>query len=181
MQAPPKKPPVRKRAAVKAAADTPRIKIKAAAAAPVKEKPPGYVFGRPTSYRAEYCDDVIRMGGEGFSIVEMAAEIGVNRVTLEVEWPEKWPDFSRAFAQARLLSQAWWERQGRNGLSADKFQASLYSRSMAARFPADWRETSRVESTGKDGGKIEVETTSGTAKEIMALLRARKTKSDAPK
>ncbi len=78
------------------------------------------------------------------SVVEMAADIGVARNTLETLWPEAHPEFMEAFAHARDLSQAWWERQGRENLLADKFQAQLYSRSMSARFPKDWREKSLV-------------------------------------
>ena len=96
--------------------------------------------GRPSLYRPEYGDKVIELGEQGLSVVEMAAEIGVARNTLETEWPDKHPEFSQAFARARDLSQAWWERQGRENLLADKFQAQLYSRSMSARFPKDWRE-----------------------------------------
>jgi transposase len=100
------------------------------------------------------------MGAEGYSVVEMAAEIGVNRSTLEKEWPEANPEFSQAFTQSRQLSQAWWERQGRMNLlipqGGGTFQASVWSRSMAARFPADWREKSVTELTGANGGPVQI-------------------------
>jgi hypothetical protein len=118
------------------------------------------------------------MGSEGYSVVEMCAEIGVARNTFEVEWPQAHPDFSLALASARLASQAWWEGQGRKGLSAERFQASLYSRSMAARFPADWRETKNSEITGKDGGSIKVEQ-EGTANDLLASLAAAASKAAA--
>lgn len=86
----------------------------------------------------------MELGAQGYSVVEMAAEIGVSRNTLEVSWPAAHPDFLRALEAARDLSQAWWEKQGRDAIWADKFQASLYSRSMAARFPKDWREKTLV-------------------------------------
>lgn len=104
--------------------------------------------GRPTLYKPEYCDRVIELGAQGYSVVEMAAEIGVSRNTLETSWPEAHPEFLEAFTRARELSQAWWEMQGRKSLHADKFQAQLYSRSMAARFPHDWRESKQVEHKG---------------------------------
>ena len=109
-----------------------------------KPKGPG---GRPSLYKPEYCDRVIELGREGMSVVEMAAEIGVSRSTLEEAWPAAHEEFSEAFARARELSQAWWERQGRVGLTAERFNAQVYSRSMAARFPKDWRESKNVEST----------------------------------
>ena len=96
--------------------------------------------GRPSLYRPEYCAKLLELGAEGMSVAEMAAEIGVCRNTLETEWPQKHEEFLQAFTRARDLSQAWWESMGRTNLLADKFQAQLYSRSMAARFPNDWRE-----------------------------------------
>ncbi|MBB4857002.1 antirestriction protein [Novosphingobium chloroacetimidivorans] len=104
--------------------------------------------GRPSSYLPEYCEKVRELGREGCSVVEMAAEIGVSRATLEANWPAAHPEFLEALEEARDLSQAWWEKQGRMNLTADKFQASLYSRSMAARFPADWRESKQIEHKG---------------------------------
>lgn len=96
--------------------------------------------GRPSTYDPSYCDRVIEMGRSGMSVVEMCAELGCARSTLEAAWPEAYPEFSEALGLSRVIAQAWWETQGRHNLTADKFQASLYSRSMAARFPHDWRE-----------------------------------------
>jgi hypothetical protein len=110
--------------------------------------------GRPSLYDPAYCDEVLRLGAEGCSVVEMAAEIGVARNTLETLWPEAHPEFMEALGAARLRSQAWWESQGRKNLATQGFQSSLYSRSMAARFPHDWREVKGTELTGKDGAPL---------------------------
>ena len=40
---------------------------------------------------------------------------------------------------------------------ADRFNAQLYSRSMAARFPKDWRESKEQRVTGADGGAVQIE------------------------
>jgi len=154
-------------------ADHQKTKTPKATKAPPAPKPEGYTFGRPTKYLPQYCDDVIRMGSEGYSVVEMCAEIGVARNTFEVEWPQVHPDFSQALAAARLNSQAWWEGQGRKGLSAERFQAALYSRSMAARFPADWRESKHQEVTGS----VKFDHTQ-TASNILETLAAAKAKAE---
>lgn len=110
--------------------------------------------GRPSTYKPEYCEAVIEMGRKGYSVVEMAAEIGVHRSSLEAAWPEAHPEFSEAFTQAKQLSQAWWERIGRDNLLVPQgmsFQGTVWSRSMAARFPHDWRESSKVDHTSSDG------------------------------
>ena len=75
-----------------------------------------------------------------------------------------------AFAHARELSQAWWERQGRMGLMADKFNAQLYSRSMSARFPKDWRETKEQRLAGHDGGAVKTEVETSLAPDQLASL-----------
>ena len=115
--------------------------------------------GRPSEYRTEYCDQVIEMGRRGFSVVEMASTIGVSRNTLETAWPAAHPEFLEALQLAREYSQSWWESMGRENLimpkDAGTFQASVWSRSMAARFPRDWRENKGVELTGANGGPVQ--------------------------
>ena len=118
--------------------------------------------GRPTDYRPEYCERVIELGRLGMSVVEMAADIGVARNTLEQLWPAANPEFLQALTHARECSQAWWESMGRTNLimppQTGQFQASVWSRSMAARFPKDWREKSETAHTGADGGPLEIKT-----------------------
>lgn len=118
--------------------------------------------GRPTDYRPEYCERVIELGRLGMSVVEMAADIGVARNTLEQLWPAANPEFLQALTHARECSQAWWESMGRTNLTmppqTGQFQASVWSRSMAARFPKDWREKNETAHTGPDGGPLEIKT-----------------------
>lgn len=116
--------------------------------------------GRPTLYRPEYCERVIELGRDGLSRVQIAAEFDVAKSTLQ-EWEKQYPEFSVAITRAMTLSQAWWEKKGQECLimpAGATFQSSVWSRSMAARFPDDWRENSKLEHVGKDGGPIETET-----------------------
>lgn len=110
-------------------------------------------MGRPTEYREEFCQTVVRLGREGKSKAYMAAELGCSRQTLD-NWTATYPEFLDAMTRAVALSQAWWEDAGQNGMTADKFNGSVWSRSMAARFPDDWRETNRQEHSGPNGGAI---------------------------
>jgi len=111
-------------------------------------------MGRPSTFKAEYCEKVIELGKQGMSVVEMACEIGVARATLETNWPEQHPEFLEAFTRAREESQAWWEKTGREGMKAKSIDSAIFSRSMAARFPHDWRETTRNEHSGPNGSPI---------------------------
>lgn len=119
-------------------------------------KPEGYVFGRPTEYRPEMCEQVIEWGRQGKSKTWIAAELGVCKRTVQV-WEEKHPDFVAALSRAATLSQQWWEDAGQTGMVSDKFNNGVWTKSMSCRFPDDWRDTSRQEQTGPDGGPIKQE------------------------
>lgn len=109
---------------------------------------------RPSEYDATFCEQVIDLGKQGKSKAYIAAKLGVARQTLE-NWAKQHTEFLDALTRAMALSQAWWEDAGQKGMTADKFNSSVWSRSMAARFPEDWRENNRHEHTGRDGGPIE--------------------------
>lgn len=155
---------------------TPKPPAKRAAPKTAAVKPDGYVFGRPTKYLAEYCEQAIAMGFEGKSLVQICSAFGVTRPTL-ANWCETHPDFFAAMDLARIHSQAHWEELGYVGMQNRSIDASIWSRSMAARFPADWRETKTSELTGKGGGKIELDG-GPTATSLLATLAAAQGKSD---
>jgi len=125
----------------------------AAPAEPIDQPNPG---GAPSKYDPAYCQMVIDLGNQGASVVEMAHEIGVCRATLEANWPEAHPEFLEALTRAKQASQVWWEKTGRSNLATSGFQSSMWSRSMAARFPHDWREVSARELSGPNGQPIPV-------------------------
>lgn len=118
--------------------------------------------GRPTDYDPAYCDQVIEMGKIGMSVTEMAATIGIVKSTLTDLWPVAYPEFKVALTHARECAQCWWESMGRVNLimapQSGTFQASVWSRSMAARFPADWREKSET----THAGAVEIKTITRT-------------------
>ncbi|MDA5337812.1 hypothetical protein LRM36_05210 [Stenotrophomonas maltophilia] len=114
-------------------------------------------MARPTAYKPEFCETVIELGRQGKSVVQMACAIDVVRSTL-YEWCKDHPEFSDAFTRAKQLSQDWWETQAQCGLTADRFNAQLWSRSMAARFPEDYQERKGVELSGPGGADIKTTT-----------------------
>lgn len=103
-------------------------------------------MGRPTDYDPAYCDWVVQLGAMGKSRAEIAYELGVVRETL-TNWSKAHPEFLGAMTRAKLAEQVWWERKGRDNLESREFQASMWSRSMSARFPDDWRENTKNETT----------------------------------
>jgi len=137
---------------------------------PPKPKPEGYTFGRPTKYLAEYCDEVIELGKMGKSLVQICSALEVTKPTLS-DWCEQYPDFSSAMEKSRTHSQSYWETLGHDGMLSKSIDASIWSRSMAARFPADWRESKHQEVTGS----VKVDHTQ-TASNILETLAAAKAK-----
>jgi len=117
----------------------------------------GGKIGRPSLYDPAFCEVAIKAGDAGKSLAWIAAEIGVDRVTLW-RWTDDHEGFCNAITRAKLLSQRWWEDAGQKGMIAPGFNASVWSRSMAARFPDDWREVKGTEHSGPNGGAIQTTT-----------------------
>ena len=110
--------------------------------------------GRPTDYKPEYCDQVIEWGRMGKSLTWMASRLDISRDTI-YDWVKTKPEFSDAISRAKAHAQAHWEDLGEVGLSTQGFNASVYTKSMAARFPEDWRDNKAVELTGANGGAVQ--------------------------
>ena len=102
----------------------------------LKEKRP---VGRPSLYRPEYCEVVIKLGKEGCSPAEIASELDVDRATLGY-WADQYQEFSSALTRAKIHEQAWWEKAGKAGMIADKFNAAVWTKSVTARFRDDYCE-----------------------------------------
>jgi len=115
-------------------------------------------MARPTKYNPAFCTTVVELGALGKSKAQMAAALGCSRMSID-EWCKEHKEFSDAIARARDLALAWWEDQGQTGMwqspEGEKLNPQLWSRSMAARFPDDYRESKGVELTGKGGGPVE--------------------------
>lgn len=116
--------------------------------------------GRPSDYMPEYCELVIELGKEGKSVAQMASYIGTSKQAL-MRWVEANEEFRTAMEIARSHAQSWWETIGQNNIISSPgatLNSGVYSRSMAARFPDDWRENKGVEVTGAGGGPVKVMT-----------------------
>ena len=107
-----------------------------------------YPGGRGTLYKKEHCETAMRLGADGASRAEIAETIGVHRDTLH-EWEDRHPEFSDAMKRAKQAEQVWWERKGRVGMEADKFNSAVWAKNMNCRFPKDWRDVQAVDLTVK--------------------------------
>jgi hypothetical protein len=116
--------------------------------------------GRPTKYDPSFCDIAIELGKQGKSFHYIAGSLGVSYRTL-CTWRTEHEEFLHALELANTHSQMWWEDQGQTYLVGTKdsgnINASLYGRSMAARFPDSWRENVKLSGDKENPVEVKVE------------------------
>jgi hypothetical protein len=120
----------------------------------------GKFLGRPSKFDPSICAKIIELGRQGKSRAQMVAALGIPYSTFQ-GWEAHVPEFQAAMEEARTLALAYWEDLGHDHLKevpgGVKLNTGLWSRSMAARFPREYRDNAKVEIVGKDGGPIEVD------------------------
>jgi transposase len=120
----------------------------------IPEKRP---VGRPSKYDPAFCERAIELGRIGKSIEQIAANLGVSTRVL-FDWRDKHEDFLHALEYAKELELDWWETIGQTHMIEEKesakLNASIWSRSMAARFPKKYRESTKQEITGAEGAPL---------------------------
>jgi transposase len=113
--------------------------------------------GRPSKYDPKFCDEVIALGKIGKSVEAIGAILGVGTKTL-YNWRDQHEDFLHALDMAKEFELQWWEDIAQTHMienkESDKINASIWSRSMAARFPKKYREQVKQEITGADGAPL---------------------------
>ena len=113
--------------------------------------------GRPSLYDPSYCDKVVELGALGKSVEQISSNLGVSCRVL-YDWRDRYPEFLRALEEAKEAEQTWWEDQAQAYMlehkDGAKLNASIWSRSMAARFPKKYRESVKQEITGENGAPL---------------------------
>jgi transposase-like protein len=113
--------------------------------------------GRPSLYDPKYCAEVIVLGKIGKSVEAIGAILGVGTKTL-YNWRDQHEDFLHALDMAKEFEMQWWEDIAQTHMienkESDKINATIWSRSMAARFPKKYREQVKQEITGADGAPL---------------------------
>lgn len=119
--------------------------------------------GRPTKYKAEYCQMLIDHMETGLSFESFAAEIDVCEDTIYT-WAKEIPEFSEAKKKAFSKNRSFWEKLSvkyivnQSEFHEDKanktktststsLNSSVYIFNMKNRFPKEWRDRQEIEST----------------------------------
>lgn len=106
----------------------------------------GMAGGRPTEYEERFCEEVIRLGGEGKITAQIAASIGVTKQCLHV-WAKVHPEFCDAFTLARELAEAYHlERASQTAFGERQGNAPMAKFLLSAAF--GYRETQGIDHSG---------------------------------
>lgn len=102
-------------------------------------------------------DAILGMYSHGASDKEVKALIyhwlGKFSNDLWNRWMEEEEEFSETIKRGRMLSEAWWEMQGRTNLTIKDFNATLWYMNMKNRF--GWADSQKVDHTS-GGEKISI-------------------------
>jgi transposase len=113
--------------------------------------------GRPSLYDPAYCEKVVELGKLGKSVEQIASNLNLS-LRVMYKWRDEHEEFMHALEDAKQHEQAWWEEQAQaymvENKESDRLNASLWSRSMAARFPKKYRESVKQEITGAEGAPL---------------------------
>lgn len=113
--------------------------------------------GRPSLYDPAFCERVIELGKLGKSTEAIGSMLDVGTATL-YRWRDEFPEFREALEVAKDHELRWWEEMAQGYMlehkDGEKLNSSIWSRSMAARFPKKYRESTKTELTGVDGAPL---------------------------
>lgn len=109
--------------------------------------------GRPSDYREEYCAEVVKLGGEGYTVAMIASELNVCKTTIQ-NWEKEHPSFLVAMKRARTKRQAWLERAANAAILLGPKERDLKGITRLLQLTCRDEYAERLEHSGADGGKI---------------------------
>lgn len=129
--------------------------------------------GRPSDYDPAYCERIVAFCADGYSLTAFAGAIGADRKSI-TNWAAAHPEFFLAVHRAKAVCAKWWEDRGR-GVALEGGpggQATMVIFGLKNHAPDDFKEISRQERTGPDGGPVQVEvlTPEQRATKAVALI-----------
>jgi hypothetical protein len=101
--------------------------------------------GRPTKYKPEYPEALVKHMAGGLSFETFAALCNVCRDTL-YEWTDAHAEFSDAKKMGEIKSRLFWERLGLNAALGEvkNFNPTVWIYTMKCRFPKQWGDKQEV-------------------------------------
>lgn len=110
---------------------------------------------------------------QGASDAEVKALIYSLRGSFSNDLWERWMKqevkFSETIKKGRMLSEAWWCKEGRKNLKLANFQTGLWSMNMKNRF--GWKDKAETTFNAGEGTKIKIEVSSQEIKEKLEKIK----------
>lgn len=107
---------------------------------------------------------VLSLYKEGASDVEVKAWIYEVRGSFSNDLWERWikeePEFSETIKVGKMLSEAWWQKSGRQELQNPKFNYTGWYMNMKNRF--GWKDKQEIDQKTEHSGGITIEIIEGT-------------------
>ena len=115
-------------------------------------------MGRPTNYKPEYCDKIIEIMAQGYSLEAASAKLDIPHRCI-YDWQAKHLDFSQAIHEGRIKALAWWEERAMNTASGSPGNSQIISLGLRnrSRSASGWIDSQKQELSGPDGGPMRVE------------------------
>lgn len=74
--------------------------------------------GRPSEFKPEYCDEVIKLMSQGALDYNIASKWGISRKTFW-RWKNEIPEFSEAYDIGFEKCEEWWAEWGKKGMQGE--------------------------------------------------------------
>jgi hypothetical protein len=130
-----------------------------------KPKQEGYVFGRPTQYRPEYCQRAIDFMGQGYSVTALAGHLGMSKDAI-YDWINHYPDFCHAINMGRAARVAALETKLLTTSQGVGVTAAIFALKNAD--PDEWQDRYYTETT------VNVPIEKMSDAELMAIISGAK-------
>jgi hypothetical protein len=72
-------------------------------------------MARPTKYKKEFCEQLVKFMSGGNSVINFCASIGITKDTF-FRWVKEKEAFSDAYKKAFALCETFWENIGKRGI-----------------------------------------------------------------
>jgi hypothetical protein len=127
-----------------------------------RPKPEGYVFGRPTLYRSEYCQRAIEFMRQGYSVTALAGHLGMSKDAI-YDWINLYPDFCHAINMGRAARVAALEAKLLTTSQGVGVTAAIFALKNAD--PDEWQDRYTAET------KVNVSIEHVPDAELLAIIR----------
>lgn len=116
------------------------------------DQAPAVAVGRPSKYSPAFCEEIINLMSEGYSLTAAASVIGVHKDTV-YEWEKQIPEFSDAVKLARGKRTYKLETDLLKAPDGPTVTSRIFALKNAC--ADEWREKVVQENTGPDGGPMQ--------------------------